>query len=671
MPRLEKGSQEAKDYMRMIREKKTTTSTTNYETSKGKKSQKNIVINFDKEVETLPSGEKIVKTTKRTKKQPETQPEPQQDPVVDFEELTTENVVLPTKTPRQKYATDEERRQAKREQTLASNKRKREERKQARLALQAYEQIQGEGVVKDIIEGVKKAGRKTKRAFEKGAEVVSDTAQKVIKDVSSSVKNVAKATKDYGTAVVKGRNDYPPKVREILNKYGNEEVIGLTIMRTPVPSVLTGALSLFSGGEFGKRMKNAFDTLFHLFLEIQTKSGKRLSVEKNEVINMDVSPKKRPETETKVVSNIPEGLTINEMMNKTKDYQGGKFFKYSAANNNCQDFIVAIFRSNSIGDDSDIKFIKQDTEQLFKDLPSLRKLSNTITDIGGAFNVAVTGKGVEKDYIVQSVIFDKDKHSITESKKWLRTNGYVAPKVDRSDGFYRFRQIEPSVVDNEGFTEYRTKELGDGSIKLILAYKKKISPKSIMPRKPMKGGAICEMCKCEIEDEEEMTGGKINIGKAFKKLGSDIKKGVQKEIINPIKSGVQKEIVQPIKSGIDKEIVKPTKQIVDKSKKGVMEGFINPADKYVTSKKGGLSSDLVRFGIPALSGAVLGGLATAATGGNPVAGVAGSALGSKLGSLAAKEVQKATGTGMRRGRFEKGSPEARAHMAMIRNMKNK
>ncbi len=654
MPKFAKGSQEARDYMKSIREKKTTTSTTNYETSSGKKSKKNIVINLDREVEQLPSGEKIVKMTKRTKPQLETQSEP----IDNIEEITAENIVLPTKKPRMKYTTDEDRKKAKREQTLASNKRKREERKQAKLALQAYDQIQGEGVVNDLIEGVKKVGRKTKKVFEKGVEFVSDTAQKVIKDV-----------KDYGTTVVKGRNDYPPKVREILNKYGEEEVSGLTIMRTPVPSVLTGALSLFSGGEFGKRMKNAFDTLFHLFLEIQTKSGKRLSVEKNEVINMDVSPKKRPETETKVVYNIPSGLTINEMMNKTKEYQGGKFFKYSAANNNCQDFIVAIFRSNNIGDDSDIKFIKQDTEQLFKNLPSLRKFANTVTDIGGAFNVAVTGKGLDKDYVVQSIIFEKDKYSITEAKKWLRTNSYMAPKVDESDGFYRFRQIEPSVVDNEGYTEYRTIPIGDGSIKLIIAYKKKISTKNIMP-KQMKGGAVCKMCGCSMEDPE-MTGGKINIGKTFKKLGSDIKKGVQKEIINPIKSGVQKEIVQPIKSGIENEIVQPTKQIVEKSKKGVMKGFINPADKYVTSKKGGLSTDLVKFGIPALSGAVLGGLATAATGGNPVAGVAGSALGSKLGSLAAKEVQKATGTGMRTGRFVKGSPEARQHMAMIRNMKNK
>ena len=665
MPRLEKGSQEARDYMKSIREKKTTTSTTNYESAKGKKSQKNIVINLDREVEQLPSGEKIVKTTKRTKPQPQQQEQQsvlgtfrgtESEPVVDIAEITAENVVLQTKKPRQKYSTDEERQKAKREQTLASNKRKREERRLAKM--------EGDGVVKDIIEGAKKVGRKTKKAFEKGAEVISDTAKNLAQKTKDTAQKVIKDVKDYSTAVIKGRSDYPPKVRDILEKYGNEEVSGLTIQRTPVPSVLTGALSLFSAGEFGRRMKNAFDTLFHLFLEIRTKSGRRISVEKNEVINMDVAPKKRPETETKVVSNIPSGLSINELMNRTKEYQGGKFFKYSASSNNCQDFIVAIFKSNNIGDDEDIKFIKQDTEQLFKDLPALRKLSNTVTDLGAAVNTAITGKGngtYKKDYVVQSIIINKDKYNLVEARRWLKQQGYPIPKVDSKGEFYRFRQLRPEVVEKMGFTEYRTKNLGDSGVQLILVYKpkEKVSRKNIMKgsgaiptqvmvEREMRGsGMCCSMCGCEMHSDQEMTGGKIKISKALKKLGRDIKKGIEKEVVNPIKKDVQREFIDPAKK--------------------VVEGDIGG---YVTSKKGGLASDLVKFGIPAVVGGLSGMTATALTG-NPVAGMAASAVGSKLGSLAAKEVAKATGTGMpkRKGRFEKGSPEARDHMAKIRGMK--
>jgi hypothetical protein len=402
-----------------------------------------------------------------------------------------------------------------------------------------------------------------------------------------------------------------------------------------------------------------FDILFHLFLEIRTKSGKRLSVEKNEVINMDIAPKKRPETETKVVSNIPSGLSINEMMNKTKEYQKGKFFKYSAVNNNCQDFIVAIFKSNNIGDDEDIKFIKQDTEQLFKDLPSLRKIANTVTDLGASVNTALTGRGVGTDYVVQSVLFDRDKHnSVLKARRWLVKNGYEIPAVDRKPETFRFRQMDPKEVEEKGFTEYRTIELGNTGIKLVLVYKNKISKKNIkMPRgmkgsgaiptqvmveREVSGNGVCSMCGSGME------GGKIKISKALKKLGRDIKKGIEKEVINPIKKDVQREFIDP------------AKQVV-----------VGDIGGYVTSKKGGLATDLVKYGIPAVVGGLSGMTATALTG-NPVAGMAASAVGSKLGSLASKEVQKATGTGMkRRGRFEKGSQEAKDYMKMLRERKGK
>jgi hypothetical protein len=46
-------------------------------------------------------------------------------------------------------------------------------------------------------------------------------------------------------------------------------------------------------------------------------------------------------------------------------------------------------------------------------------------------------------------------------------------------------------------------------------------------------------------------------------------------------------------------------------------------------------------------------------------------LGSKLGAMGAKELQKKTGTGMRKGRFAKGSQEAKDFMASIRAKRNK
>ena len=99
----------------------------------------------------------------------------------------------------------------------------------------------------------------------------------------------------YVKTIIYGRDDYPPKVRNILKKYGNEVIVSYKLKRVPVSSFLTNALNIVSLGEFNKRYKESdYDQLFHLFLEMTTASGKRISVEKNEVINMDISPPTRP-----------------------------------------------------------------------------------------------------------------------------------------------------------------------------------------------------------------------------------------------------------------------------------------------------------------------------------------------------------------------------------------
>lgn len=88
-------------------------------------------------------------------------------------------------------------------------------------------------------------------------------------------------------------------------------------------------------------------------------------------------------------------------------------------------------------------------------------------------------------------------------------------------------------------------------------------------------------------------------------------------------------------------------------------------DKYVTNTDG-LLSDVVNFGIPATTGAVLGALGSAT--GNPAVGIAASALGSKLGTMAADKIadetliQSRTGEGLkpkRKPKYAKGSEEAK------------
>lgn len=268
-----------------------------------------------------------------------------------------------------KYATEEEKAFRKREQTLASNKRRREEKKKATA--------EGEGMITDAIRNVREYG------------------------LVKGLKETGKDKLHQAKAIITGNiTQLSPAIKTLLNKYGDVSITSAMIQRAPVSGVLTGALSLFSGGKFGERQKERdFDELFHLSMVLTLSNGKKIQLEKEARINIRLKPPTKPHTETEDIKNLPTGLTLNSMLEKTKAYIGDKkFYGYSAKDNNCQDFLVSVLKANDIGGADDLRFIKQDTQYLFKNLSGLRKLSNTLTDIGARADVFMEGGDIKKQY---------------------------------------------------------------------------------------------------------------------------------------------------------------------------------------------------------------------------------------------------------------------------------
>lgn len=215
----------------------------------------------------------------------------------------------------------------------------------------------------------------------------------IVKPVKKNVTNIFETATKTGNLLIQGSNDYPPNVKKILSQYGPQIIKALTIKRTPVDKVLTGALNIFSLGKFGERFEKSFDELFHLFLEIELQSGTRLLLEKNARINMELNPSAgaRPNTETKAVTNIPQELSVYQLLENARRRMGSQFYSYDAVNNNCQDFLLNILQSSGIGDQSDYTFIKQDTAKLFKGLPVLRKIAHATTELGERADIAMQG----------------------------------------------------------------------------------------------------------------------------------------------------------------------------------------------------------------------------------------------------------------------------------------
>ena len=147
--------------------------------------------------------------------------------------------------------------------------------------------------------------------------------------------------------------------------------------------ILTGSMKLISS-QF--REKVGSDKLYHLKLLIRT-TYSYVSIEKNEVIT--ISPYQMNYQAENLYVNFPPGLTINILLENTRNEMGNSFLTYSARDNNCQNFVLSLLQSNGLSNKRNILFTKQSTTGLFS--TEMRKLTNTITDIAGKIDIIREG----------------------------------------------------------------------------------------------------------------------------------------------------------------------------------------------------------------------------------------------------------------------------------------
>ena len=189
----------------------------------------------------------------------------------------------------------------------------------------------------------------------------------------------------------KPRENFPPKVRSFLTKYGDVEIQNIMVCRTPIESALATAMNWLSLGMFKQKLKELnYDNAFHLFLIVQLANGMSVRIEKNHVVSVESVHRALPRnTETRPVT-FTGSLSLNVLLVNGVAYRGPDFFKYDSVTANCQDFVLSILKGNKL--ESDEAFIKQKAEEL---VPTyLQKLNRYITDTASQFDVAVNGNGV-------------------------------------------------------------------------------------------------------------------------------------------------------------------------------------------------------------------------------------------------------------------------------------
>lgn len=204
------------------------------------------------------------------------------------------------------------------------------------------------------------------------------------------VKSIATNPNKFVTQLVYGNIDLPFSFREFLNKIKNESITSLHIIRAPISNTTMNLMNVFSGFQLQQKLKqSSYDSLFHLKLRINGK----YDLEKEQVPKLDFS-KNTPNQELLQILQIPN-ITIWQFIDNVIKYMGIKqFLHYNGSTNNCQVFILNILHANNIHGYDD--FIKQDTSFVFEHNPFLRKLMNTVTDIGRATVQLEEGTGIVK-----------------------------------------------------------------------------------------------------------------------------------------------------------------------------------------------------------------------------------------------------------------------------------
>jgi hypothetical protein len=276
---------------------------------------------------------------------------------------------------------------------------------------------------------------------------IIDSLKGAFNTVVGTVTDKAKQFGNTISQVITGSTDYSPSVRKILDAEGMNLVHKIVVGRTPVQQAITMALNAVSQGQFQTNQDRLnYDKLFHLFAEVTLENGRQVRVEKNEVITMTMGFKQDADTDRQEVP-MTKAVSFRDLLENARRKMKQKFFAYDSANNNCQDFIMALLQGSGLGTQENFEFIKQNTKQLFEKIPRTRALAKQITNLGQRINIAMSGGKISS-----TIIMPKFAKGSQEARDHMA-------KIRAMRG--RGRKQEDSESDEEDMRGYGTgKDLG-------------------------------------------------------------------------------------------------------------------------------------------------------------------------------------------------------------------
>jgi hypothetical protein len=214
------------------------------------------------------------------------------------------------------------------------------------------------------------------------------------------------------------RDAYNNTSKRTLEQLGKGQIKGITLSRAPIKGVLTKALDFISMGKFSElKKKYGFDKFYHLSMLVDLDlngTRRKVVVEKNAVIHISASIKTESDAEYLMVSVTSScsasrsGITLDQLMDKTKQSMGGSYFPYDAFKINCQVFIDSVLKANGLLSAQAHTWLFQNIEQLAKDMPEVSKQIASAVTTTGAVVDRLVGNGQTPLQIEQIVHSNKE-----------------------------------------------------------------------------------------------------------------------------------------------------------------------------------------------------------------------------------------------------------------------
>ena len=217
-----------------------------------------------------------------------------------------------------------------------------------------------------------------------------------LNSLRSGIKNVYGRVKGFITGV---RENFQPYVRNILGQIKDNKIVSLLIIREPIKEAINMFVNVITDNKISEFKKQVgVDDLFHLFMIATLDDGRLIRIEKNSEIDVKLlSSMPKVNNDNMLNINIPTPITVNDLLNNTKNKIGDRlFWDYNAMTNNCQDFLYNVLYTNGYESINPLmkSFIKQDLTKLSKSLSSTQKnIMNTITTLGKKAQILLSGAG--------------------------------------------------------------------------------------------------------------------------------------------------------------------------------------------------------------------------------------------------------------------------------------